>query len=142
MGAVCHGDGLYPVLGWLVRQVLLCTKAPSKPNHGFIYCNITRWVVACLEVGDEEIEKSLDFVDSCRWNSCIVMAHVEQPKELLKAISSKDPRKERDLACPGGTPVSLDVGDLDDSHIQNDSKETLHLRGCHRNPAGIARARA
>ena len=141
MDAVCHGEGLRPVFGRLVRQVLLCTKAPSKPNHGFIYCNIMRWVVACLEAG-EEIEKSLDFVDSCRWNSYVIMVHMEQPKEVLKAISSKNPRKERDLACPGDTSVSLDVGDLNDSHIQNDGKETLHLRGCHKKPAGIVRARA
>ena len=70
------------------------------------------------------------------------MAHMEQPKDLLKAMSSQDPREEGDLARPGSTPVHFDVGDLDYSHVENDAKETLHLCGRYGIPIGVTRMRA
>ena len=65
------------------------------------------------------------------------MTRMEQPKDLLKVISSQDPPEEGDPACLGSTPVRFDVGDLDYSHIQNDGKEILHLCGCYGIPIGI-----
>ena len=86
-------------------------------------------------------QKNLDFIDPCEWNIDVIMAHIKQPKDLLKAISSQDPR-EGDLARPGSTPVCFDVGDLDYSHVENDAKETLHLCGRYGIPIGVTRTRA
>ena len=55
------------------------------------------------------------------------MAHVQHPKDLFKAIARENMPKEGDCARPGGLPVVLELGEVDDAHVENDGKETLKV---------------
>ena len=77
IGTVGKCETLYPPLGWFVGHVLFSSEPASKPHHRFIHCQLTTWIVTCVESCEQRVEEQLDFVDSLHstrgewltWNS-------------------------------------------------------------------------
>ena len=53
---------------------------------------------------------------------------MQHPKYHLESLPCHYRREERNLASPRSAPVVLDVGEIDQPHVQDNSQETLHLR--------------
>ena len=97
---VGKSETLYPPLGRFVGHVLFCSKPASKLHHCFIHCQLTTWVVACVESCKQRVEQQRDFVDS--FHSTRGMASMKQPEEQFESVTRHHPIKN-------GTSVTQDV---------------------------------
>ena len=59
---------------------------------------------------------------------------MQHPKDLFKAVARENTPKEGDGTCPGGPPVILKLGNMDDTHVEYDGKKTLKVAEYNRCP--------
>ncbi len=52
---------------------------------------------------------------------------MQHPQHFLESVPGKDVMKEWNVAFQGTPPVVLNTGALDNSHVDNDCQDHLHL---------------
>ena len=108
IGRICSSyETLYPPLGRFVGHVLFSSEPASKPHHRFIHCQLTTWIVTCVESCEQRVEEQLDFVDSL--HSTRGVADVEQPEEQLEPVTRHHPMKKGYFCDPRCLPVILQL---------------------------------
>ena len=94
-----------------------------KTNYSLIHGNVVAWMVTSLKLDDQGLQCDPHLIDLPNWPIRFAMAHVQHPKDLFKAIARENTPKEGDCARPGGLPVVLKLGEVDDAHVENKAKK-------------------
>ena len=106
---------------WLV---LTSTKPSTEANHCFINGKVSMRKILFLEFFSSFSTK--DFTLSIFLGFCVLdthagtMADMQQPEDLLKAISGYQSAKERYLTNLRSLPVVLNLRYLDDVHVDSE----------------------
>ena len=114
IGAIHHGEGFHSPLDWLLGHVLLGSEMTSKANHGLVNGDVTAWTVVRLKPGDQMLQHKPHLVDLADWLIRLTVADVEHPEDLLKTVAGEYLPKKGDLTDPGGLPIILKFGQVDD----------------------------
>ena len=128
VGAIRHGEGFHSPLDWLLGHVLLGSETTSKANHGLVNGDVTAWTVARLKLGDQMLQHKPHLVDLSDWLIRLTVADVEHPEDLLKTVAGEYLPKKGDLTDPGGLPIILKFGQVDEAHVEDDGEEAVQVR--------------
>ena len=128
VGAIRHGEGFHSPLDWLLGHVLLGSETTSKANHGLVNGDVTAWTVARLKLGDQTLQHKPHLVDLAEWLIRLTVADVEHPEGLLEMVAGEYLPENGDLTDPGGLPIILKFGQVDEAHVEDDGEEAMQVR--------------
>jgi len=67
-------------------------------------------------------------VDLADWLIRLTVADVEHPEDLLEPVAGEHLPEKGDLTDPGGLPVILKFGQVDEAHVEDDGEEAVQVR--------------
>ena len=125
---------LSAIVSRFMGHVLFCSEASTKPHHSLVDGNVAARVVTSLKFGNQRLQDDPHLVYLANRLVRLTVAHMQHPKDLFKAVARENTPKEGDGTCPGGPPVILKLGKMDDTHVEYDGKKTLKVAECNRCP--------